>query len=1159
MAGRFLHGEIESLPLLEKELGKVFPVERPSEIWEICQRINDLEGDELLDQIHSFDCTIKERIKFYVSTVEVAVEDSRVTPGDLEQRRQSLGVNVAMSADESERQDEKDQCQEWWEQDTEEDDRIARTQEQKSLCDWISRHYNGTVGPPGFHLYFVRCMVSSHLLNIHFFLLIIAQRGWEEDAFEKIHKQLQQGFIHRSILRAVFRSQYPGGIYIQVQSMLPGHTYLAAYLRRIPGLIYSNTPKTVFAAPGAFSRQHEKQKRSPVPTWQRVDLEMPIHRLVEGAQFDSDSMAVELRPGESHPTAAREYNFRAGTHAIPRSGRYRGDHGIVVDDDFGLTDTSKNALMIFIPRVKYPGYSGTKRRPPKGSLAVDWRSPPSKGWRGFDYYSPSHFYCIERHCNNAHNCKHQENIRKRSVLYGSILRGGFALVTVPLSKLEVAFSISDSDRALFHEIDPDVLNDSRMPPLKSWSFLVGESVRFTTTTLKAALPWGQRNADLEGIPKDAEGVISKVNKLVCEVDFKQRGLGLRSVPYYNLLKVGFTIGQTVKVADGVSDLKELRLVEIVEGLSQAMEETLQLGGQEGSIASVYMHPLNGNSVDVWLQDYNVIIALHPNSVTDVSDNAPFTLNPFIRGPPRLVFDEFSGDLHTESRNAAPFSFRPQLAPMGIANAQHPDALWIQSDRTLKDLHSTHPNLAGRVSVDVIDVRHCIAEQSTLQSRKNRFGGGNNCVHPDEFFGRLDGVRRPGRIPWYGVKVYIVETTLAEAMSHRYGWVTGYVEDVVLTDGLCYHVLIRWAVIGIENPFNWCPYENVRRCDNRQQLHQFTPYTGKGPWCGLYVQCVAGNFKGKRGRILSARSNLHGQQENISGLSFEVEFEYGYIQNRNVVASIDFDHLRRVDNMRFIHVGHSRDTGDNSFFQFKVGYTPTYSNLELTSFNRPKVISAGTPTEQSSRATPALRQYLRPDIMAHPIPIAGDFWLLDHRLWEALGQREIYVANPSSNSDECISLDRLGSGSVVFRAHKQRKGGSKKAADFNPVDLTALSRNPLAYQIKDNETANGLYLICQGEHIGKFARRIRVLKSSDSRATWCLQIVSCTWSPRNLAHSETIVDGEIIRTKPDIFVVVHEIDATKVHANKMMCAIRERSIGCTNGYRMQNGVAVKDRT
>lgn len=132
------------------------------------------------------------------------------------------------------------------------------------------------------------------------------------------------------------------------------------------------------------------------------------------------------------------------------------------------------------------------------------------------------------------------------------------------------------------------------------------------------------------------------------------------------------------------------------------------------------------------------------------------------------------------------------------------------------------------------------------------------------------------------------------------------------------------------------------------------------------------------------------------------------------------------------------------------------------------------------------------------------------------------------------------------------------ADFNPIDLTSLLKTPLTYQIKDFETANRLYLISIGEHTGKLAHHVQVIKSSlpDKRATWWLQITKCQWSGPGLTHSKVIVDVPLVQTMPDTFVVVHEINATKKKANEIMCAIREQNLGCMNGYSLVNGTAVK---
>ncbi|KAE9407637.1 hypothetical protein BT96DRAFT_933074 [Gymnopus androsaceus JB14] len=225
-------------------------------------------------------------------------------------------------------------------------------------------------------------------------------------------------------------------------------------------------------------------------------------------------------------------------------------------------------------------------------------------------------------------------------------------------------------------------------------------------------------------------------------------------------------------------MKELKCVEIAEGLSQAMEETLHLGSWEGFIANIYMHPLNGNSINVWLQGLNIVIALHPNSVINFTDNTTFT-------------------------------FR-------IANTRNPDALWFQNDQMLKDLQLTHPALVGQVPVDVINVRSCVLDQSSdspLDKPKKQFGGANECIHPDKFFGQLDGVRQPGCIPWYSVRVYITKTSLAQEMSNCYGWITGYVEDVAPEGNSTYSVLIHWSLVEIENLFDWYPYESVCCCNN----------------------------------------------------------------------------------------------------------------------------------------------------------------------------------------------------------------------------------------------------------------------------------------------------------------------------------------------------------
>lgn len=145
IAARFLNGEINSLPRVEIELKRVFCDEYPTEIWQICQRINDLDPNELADQMQELSITIKNRIENYALAGEASVADVRMAGDGLEEEYEEEGD------------------EDWLEEEYEQEDGIPRTQEQKDLCEWISRHYSGTARPPGFHIYFVRCMVSCSL------------------------------------------------------------------------------------------------------------------------------------------------------------------------------------------------------------------------------------------------------------------------------------------------------------------------------------------------------------------------------------------------------------------------------------------------------------------------------------------------------------------------------------------------------------------------------------------------------------------------------------------------------------------------------------------------------------------------------------------------------------------------------------------------------------------------------------------------------------------------------------------------------------------------------------------------------------------------------------------------------------------------------------
>lgn len=121
------------------------------------------------------------------------------------------------------------------------------------------------------------------------------------------------------MVQTAFLSLVPGSIYLQASSMAERNTALANYLNEISG----------FRFPGGTRR-------------------MPIHEMMMGT-----SLAMDI----VKPSVAAQKKFMTGTWAIPRTGTYKGDVGMVIDDTYdkrghpGNIDKTRQCRMIFIPRL----------------------------------------------------------------------------------------------------------------------------------------------------------------------------------------------------------------------------------------------------------------------------------------------------------------------------------------------------------------------------------------------------------------------------------------------------------------------------------------------------------------------------------------------------------------------------------------------------------------------------------------------------------------------------------------------------------------------------------------------------------------------------------------------------------------------------------------
>lgn len=934
--------------------------------------------------------------------------------------------------------------------------------------------------------------------------------------------------------------------------MLERNVQLAAQLRLVPGLVYLDSRH--ISTPGvlAWSRREERPKRQHCrPIWQAPTLNMPLHYLVEGVQLNSHELVgLELST-----------QFPLGTWATLRKGPYKGDFGIIVYDDYELIDTDVNALMIFIPRIRFPRDSPVQKRPPqrpqKAALDVDF-SKPFTEWR-FQYKDKIKAQCPKSSCRDPFRCNHQPPINKRYTLFGQTLCGGFALVRVNLADLTLATRLPNRILSSFTAISRSEVSASRVPPPPLWTFLIDEQVIFQHTVEPPAMPWGkQRSLELRDLADGDEGIIRKVEELLCEVWFTVKGL--RIVPYRNLFKK-LSVGQTVKLCEHIGSVKEIKRVELGGSpLSSLTEASITLGGTEGTITDVYMDPNLGPSVSVWIQQLDLIVSLDRNSVVDSgTDQTVYTQS--------LVASTF-GNHPTPLLNP-----QPRLSEAGMVIARKPSTLRTFDDPVLRSMQGVHPAIPNFNEQDVglFDVRNGYGVQRSdsvlLDRRGNRVQ--EQYVHPSEYFGNLGGTRRPGRLPWLGVRVGVIGKNWDDRPRPGY---YGVVLDVYpdAHDPLAFLVVIHWFhgshyidSYDANKPIETWPYNQVRRIDNSQLLHEFTPYTGQPPWRDVEVRVTKGLNKGKDiGRVLDVKTDSASR----SGLLLLIEFQFGYVQGRQVQEWVDYDNIRRSENGRFLHESLSSfgPNGPKSYFACKVGYIPDYTEQEKQSwYSRPIPRQVPSPPPVRFRTPPPDPYMVHEDPAWNvgELPIPKDFWLLDRRIAESLGPREIYVALGHTRTDVRVSIVRQPSGAIELRSHRDHKGGRTAASNgWYVVNIRELSMTPCSYSIKGSEQANGLYLVCSGIHTGKLVRRLlytRATPPNQDRDIWLMQVVQCDWEikGKKLMHTESLVNEEIQVTKGQI-VLVHETDKTREQACKMLVHSRLRHKGHTNGWTISNDRAVR---
>ena len=231
------------------------------------------------------------------------------------------------------------------------------------------------------------------------------------------------------LIKMAFRSQYPGGLYIQTSGMSPENHILVDYFKSIAGFSYENARSI-----------------------------LPKHYLVKGVFLNTPHFIPD-RFKEPLP----------GRWALIKKGLYRQDVGLVVTDNFKEARGSERIIVV-VPRLKLPSLeqanpektdkNRTHQRCPKTPL--DSSSPHAIAQR---FGLKVQLICRHESCSKwePDECPHGD---KHYRLFGQVINAasGFVVLKKSIHDIEEAVTISDCDLALFKEHLSDLWNNVHDPP-----------------------------------------------------------------------------------------------------------------------------------------------------------------------------------------------------------------------------------------------------------------------------------------------------------------------------------------------------------------------------------------------------------------------------------------------------------------------------------------------------------------------------------------------------------------------------------------------------------------------------------------------------------------------------------------------------------------------
>ncbi|KAJ3964073.1 hypothetical protein EV361DRAFT_956313, partial [Lentinula raphanica] len=386
------------------------------------------------------------------------------------------------------------------------------------------------------------------------------ERGSENAIVSRIREDIAHERVSPDVLWNAFRSQFPGRVYLHVHNMSRYNSYLAAYLRRVPGFLYpSRQPIS--------HRTSEKQEHTVIrpdgtsvtafvsnipPLWNSVHLSMPIHTLIpwHDTHLALNHNILRLR------YAAQPDMVQAGcwVRVNAKNRLYSGDVGIVYKLEFpdGATDPNRFfCWVLLVPRLLIPRKVGEKHkllpRPPPTLFSLTLADELVND-HGVD---PYYRWCLVEDCESPDTCTHGI-LSHRCTFLKQVFIGSLVAVKIPWSSLSLSDVLPSNLDSLFRQSRHPVLSFTHvllhMPPSSDWVFFVGDAVILVNPHI------GQSDSRIQfehGFVPGSQAIIQSVQDRHCEVSYSHSQNGqfvsetLR-VPKTYIRKL-FQVGDTVEI------------------------------------------------------------------------------------------------------------------------------------------------------------------------------------------------------------------------------------------------------------------------------------------------------------------------------------------------------------------------------------------------------------------------------------------------------------------------------------------------------------------------------------------------------------------------------------------------------------------------------------